>query len=86
MHRSRESRSGHVTIHGLTLGATHGPLQSIIEEVENSKVKRSMYAETVRENKEMLEAIRECEWNREMNPLDVVVKSTDGVVHDFASG
>ncbi|KXN83896.1 hypothetical protein AN958_00976 [Leucoagaricus sp. SymC.cos] len=79
-------RSGHVTIHGLTLGATHAPLQSVIEEVANAKGRRSMYAETVKENMEMLEAIKSCEWNMEMNPLNVSVQGTDGVVHDFTAG
>lgn len=73
-------------IYGLTLGAAHAPLQRVIEEVENAKGKRSMYAETVRENMEMLEAIRGCEWNQEMNPLDVVVKGMDGLEHDFSVG
>jgi hypothetical protein len=83
---SSKPRSGHITIHGLMLGATHAPLQGVIEEVENAKGKRSMYAETVRENMEMLEAIKACEWNMEMNPLDVVVKGTDDVMHDFSTG
>jgi hypothetical protein len=45
-----------------------------------------MYAETMRENTKILEAIKRCEWNMEMNPLDVVVKGTERVVHDFSSG
>ncbi|XP_006454644.1 hypothetical protein AGABI2DRAFT_182617 [Agaricus bisporus var. bisporus H97] len=85
-HIPRECRSGHVTIHGLTLGATHAPLQEVIEEFENAKGKRSMYAETVRENSKMLETIRVCEWNQEMNPLNVSIKGTDGFEHDFSVG
>jgi hypothetical protein len=75
-----------VAIHGLTVGATHAPLQEIIEDTENAKGKRSMYAETVRENARMLEAIRVCQWNQEMNPLDVTIKGTDGFEHDFSVG
>lgn len=58
----------------------------MIEEFESAKVKRSMYAETVRENLEMLEAIKSCDWNMEMNPLDVIVQGTDDVVHNFSTG
>lgn len=83
---TRKPRSGHVTIHGLMLGASHAPLQGMIETFEKAKGKRSMYAETVRENLEMLDAIRGCEWNMEMNPLDVVVQGKSEVVHDFSTG
>ncbi|KAF9455059.1 hypothetical protein P691DRAFT_800071 [Macrolepiota fuliginosa MF-IS2] len=82
----RKPRSGHITVHGLTLGAVHAPLQGVIEEFENAKVKMSMFAETVRDNAEMLQAIKSCEWNQGMNPLDVVVEGPNEVVHDFSSG
>lgn len=85
-HNLRKPRSGHLTLYGTNLGATHAPLQDVIEQFESAKVKRSMYAETQRENVKILEAIRTCEWNVEMNPLDVVVASEDEIVHDFSSG
>lgn len=75
-----------MTIHGLILGASHAPLQEVIQEVENAKGKRNMYAETVRENMEMLDAIKGCEWNMEMNPLDVSVKGANEIIHDFSTG
>ena len=82
---SRKPRSGHVTIHGLMLGASHAPLQDVIQEV-NAKGKRNMYAETARENMEMLDAIKGCEWNMEMNPLDISVRGAKDIIHDFSSG
>ena len=57
----------------------------MIEEVERTKLKRSIYAETQRERLEILEAVRTSEWNAEMNP--VVVSLQDGqVAHDFSKG
>jgi len=68
------------------LGASHAPLQDVIQGVENAKGKRNMYAETVRENMEMLDAIRGCEWNMEMNPLDISVRGAKDINHDFSAG
>lgn len=85
-HLLRKPSSGHVTIHGLNLGASHAPLQDVIQGVENVKGKRNMYAETVRENMEMLDAIRGCEWNMEMNPLDISVRGAKDINHDFSAG
>lgn len=81
-----QNRSGHLLVTGLLLGATHAPLREVIEEAENAKVKRSMYAETQRERAEILQAVRNSEWNAEMDPLDVVTQ--DGIVieHDFSKG
>ncbi|RDB28485.1 Transport protein particle subunit trs85-1 [Hypsizygus marmoreus] len=81
-----QQRSGHISISGLTLGASHGALEKIIEEAESAKVKRSMYAETQREKVEVLEAIRNSEWNAEMNPLVLVLQKPDTIVHDFTQG
>jgi len=67
------------------LGASHAPLQDVIQEV-NAKGKRNMYAETARENMEMLDAIKGCEWNMEMNPLDISVRGAKDIIHDFSSG
>ncbi|KAF8913001.1 ER-golgi trafficking TRAPP I complex 85 kDa subunit-domain-containing protein [Gymnopilus junonius] len=78
--------SGHVTVHGTTLGATHGMLDGIIEEVESAKVKRSMYAETRRENMEVLDAIRNSDWNAEMNPVVLSSKDMGTQLHDFTNG
>lgn len=81
-----QGRSGHLLITGLILGATHGPLMEVIEEAENAKVKRSMYAETRRERAEILEAVRNSEWNAEMDPLSVVPRDGLVVEHDFSTG
>lgn len=75
-----------MTIHGLMLGASHAPLQDVIQEAENAKGKRNMYAETMRENMEMLDAIKSCEWNMEMNPLDISVRGAKDIIHDFSAG
>ncbi|KAH9937068.1 ER-golgi trafficking TRAPP I complex 85 kDa subunit-domain-containing protein [Fomitopsis serialis] len=81
-----ESRSGHVLVPGLSLGANHAYLDRIIDEAENVKVKRSMYAETQRQRSEIIRAIRESEWNAEMDPT-VVIPCVDGTVrHDFSEG
>ncbi|KDR85341.1 hypothetical protein GALMADRAFT_234163 [Galerina marginata CBS 339.88] len=78
--------SGHLTVHGITLGAGHARLNNIIEEAESAKVKRSMYAETRRENREVLDAIRNSEWNAEMNPVVLSLKDVGTKLHDFAKG
>ncbi|KAJ3870264.1 ER-golgi trafficking TRAPP I complex 85 kDa subunit-domain-containing protein [Lentinula novae-zelandiae] len=80
-----ENRSGNILISGLNLGATHSPLRDIIRSAENSKITRSMYAETQRKKEEILEDIRNSEWNMEMNPLHVIIHTND-VSHDFATG
>ncbi|KZT72776.1 hypothetical protein DAEQUDRAFT_749133 [Daedalea quercina L-15889] len=81
-----EGRSGHVLISGLTLGASHAYLDRMIDEAENAKVKRSMYAETQRERSEILRAIRESEWNAEMDPTVVIIEVPGTVRHDFSEG
>jgi hypothetical protein len=80
-----QHRSGHINLHGLTLGAQHAALDSIIDEAENEKVKRSMYAETRRENVQVVEALSHSEWNFEMNPIVVSVKGSIES-HDFSTG
>lgn len=80
-----QKRRGHVTVYGVKLGATHGALEEIISNSENSKVKRSMYAETVREKAELVEGIRTSEWNADMDPTVAIVESKE-VAHDFAEG
>lgn len=80
-----EQRTGFILLSGLNLGAGHAALQETIESVESAKVKRSMYAETQREKIEILQSIRDSEWNAEMNPLVVTIQ--EGVIeHDFGRG
>ncbi|KAF8167761.1 ER-golgi trafficking TRAPP I complex 85 kDa subunit-domain-containing protein [Crassisporium funariophilum] len=81
-----QNRSGHVNVHGITLGAGHAALDGIIEEAESAKFKRSMYTETQRENLEVLDAIRGSEWNVEMNPVVLSMQDMGTEVHDFAQG
>ena len=83
---SSQSISGHINVQGIRLGAGHAALDGIIEEAESAKVKRSMYAETRRENMEVLDAIRGCEWNVEMNPVVLSVQDVGTKVHDFSKG
>jgi len=80
-----EKRTGFVLLSGLNLGAGHAAVQEAIDNVESAKVKRSMYAETQREKIEILQSIRDSEWNVEMNPLVVTIQ--EGVVeHNFGRG
>jgi hypothetical protein len=81
-----EQRSGHISISGITLGAEHAPMKEVIEVAETAKVKRSMYAETQRERVEILNAIRESEWNAEMNPVVLSLQSPGPLLHDFSQG
>lgn len=81
-----EQRSGHMFVSEITLGASHAALREVLEGVESAKVKRSMYAETQREKVEMLQAIRDSEWNAEMNPVVVIVKDGLVIEHDFSQG
>lgn len=81
-----QRRSGHVLVSGLNLGAGHADLQGVIEEAESAKVKRSMYAETHRERIEVLEAIRNSEWNINVNPILVTLHDCEIVKHDFSTG
>ncbi|KAF7339581.1 hypothetical protein MSAN_02172600 [Mycena sanguinolenta] len=79
-----QDRHGHILVSGITLGAGHAALKEIIDEAENAKVKRSMYAETQRQKMEILDAIRESEWNMEMNPI-VATQEEVRVAHDFST-
>ncbi|KAI0697133.1 ER-golgi trafficking TRAPP I complex 85 kDa subunit-domain-containing protein [Cytidiella melzeri] len=81
-----QGRSGHLLVSGLALGAKHAFLRELIEEAENAKVKRSMYAETERERVEVLGAVRNSEWNAEMDPLIISVQDGLKVEHDFKQG
>ena len=79
-----DGRSGHIIVSGTILGAEHGVLNAAIQEAEEMKVKRSMYAETQRERSNVLEAIRASEWNVEMNPVSLVTIEPDIVRHNFS--
>lgn len=45
-----------------------------------------MYAETQREKQEVLDAIKGCEWNAEMNPIVMTLQHGHALEHDFANG
>jgi len=77
-------RSGHVLISGVNVGAEHGALNAIIQETQELKVKRSMYAETDRERSSILEAVRASEWNAEMNPVSLTAIEPGVINHDFS--
>ncbi|KAF9462100.1 ER-golgi trafficking TRAPP I complex 85 kDa subunit-domain-containing protein [Collybia nuda] len=81
-----QRKSGHIFVPGVVLGARHAPLRDIIAEAESTKVKRSMYAETRREKLEILDAVRESEWNAETDPVVLSVQETNVVSHDFDQG
>lgn len=73
-------------VSGASIGARHAALKEIVEEAEVAKVKRSMYAETQREKSAILEAIRNSEWNAEMNPLMLAFSDGQVIQHDFSKG
>ena len=77
-------RSGHVLVSGAILGAEHGALSAVIQEAEETKPKRSMYAETQRQRSNILEAIRRSEWNAEMNPVLLMTVEPNIVNHNFS--
>lgn len=81
-----QNRKGHITVYGTRLGAAHAALDDIIDRAENSKVKRSMYAETQREKLELVEGIKNSEWNEEMDPITVGVEDVGAIEHDFSKG
>ncbi|KAI0361180.1 hypothetical protein OH77DRAFT_1417397 [Trametes cingulata] len=81
-----QKRAGHILLQGPTLGAGHAALRELVQGAQNMKVKRSMYAETLRERAAILEAVRTCEWNREDDPVAVFVKDGMVVEHDFRQG
>ena len=77
-------RSGHVLISGVNVGAEHGALNALIQEIQELKVKRSMYAETEIERSNILKAIRASEWNAEMNPVSLTTIEPGVINHDFS--
>ncbi|KAI0307705.1 ER-golgi trafficking TRAPP I complex 85 kDa subunit-domain-containing protein [Multifurca ochricompacta] len=79
-----DGRSGHILIPGAILGAEHGTLNSFIQEAEEAKLIRSMYAETQRERSSILEAIRGSEWNAESNPISLVTVGPEIISHNFS--
>ncbi|KAJ7596891.1 ER-golgi trafficking TRAPP I complex 85 kDa subunit-domain-containing protein [Mycena floridula] len=81
-----QQRSGHLLIPGFTMGADHAPLAGLIEEVENAKITRSMYAETRREKLEVIQAIASSEWNAETDPMTIVLRFEPTIKHDFSQG
>lgn len=81
-----QRRSGHILVSGLRPGVGHSDLQGVIDEAENAKVKRSLFAETEREKVEILEAIRNSEWNEDGNPIVVSLHDCAVVRHDFLTG
>ncbi|KAI0778588.1 ER-golgi trafficking TRAPP I complex 85 kDa subunit-domain-containing protein [Trametes elegans] len=81
-----QKRAGHILLQGPTLGAGHAALRELVRAAENTRVKRSMYAETRRERVAILHAVRACEWNREDDPVAVFVRDGEVVEHDFRQG
>lgn len=80
------NRTGFILVPGLLLGASHAPMMEAIQELEQKKVIRSMFAETLREREEILQYVQYSEWNREVNPLIARISSKTRVLHDFSHG
>ncbi|KAF8634497.1 hypothetical protein AX15_000933 [Amanita polypyramis BW_CC] len=81
-----KDRFGYILLPDLSLGARHGAMREFIENAENAKTGRSMYAETEREKLEILDSLRNSEWNAEMDPLCVTVEDQGGIIHNFTKG
>jgi len=81
-----QQRSGHLLVPDIAFGAGHAALKEIIEDAEEIKAKRNMYAETQREKNEILDAVRASEWNKEMNPIVVTIQHGHVMEHDFTKG
>lgn len=81
-----QNRLGHTNLYGLMFGASHGMLEGIIEDAEGAKGSRNIYAETRRENMQVMESIRHSDWNTEMNPLVLLVRNFRPRTHDFSTG
>jgi len=79
-------RNGCCILRGLCVGAGHESLREVLQKAENGK-DNSMYAETQREKEALLGALQSSEWNLEMDPLVVKVKTRNSIVeHDFRQG
>lgn len=76
-------RSGHVLVSGVIVGAEHGALNAVIQEAQEMKLKRSIYAETQRERSSILEAIRASQWNAEVNPVSLTIIEPGIINHIF---
>lgn len=79
-------RSGHVTVRAGNIGVDHAVLRDIVELAENAKSVRSMYAETQRQRAEILQGIKESEWNTVSDPLVVNAPAEKEILHDFSKG
>ena len=79
-------RKGCCIVRELCVGAGHEGLREVLQKAKNAKEK-SMYAETQREKETLLSALRTSEWNLEMDPLVVKVRTKSTIVeHDFRQG
>ena len=79
-------RTGHIFVPGAALWASHAALENIIEDADNMKAKRSIYTETQREKEDILQGIKNSQWNAEMNPLLLVLQEPGTKTHDFGQG
>jgi len=79
-------RTGCCVVRELRVGAGHEGLREVLQKGENAK-DNSMYAETQREKEALLGALQSSEWNLEMDPLVVKVRTKSAIVeHDFRRG
>jgi len=80
------ARNGCCIVRDLCAGAGHEGLREVLLSTENVREK-SMYAETQREKEVLLGALQSSEWNLEMDPLVVKVRTKSAIVeHDFRQG
>ena len=77
-------RYGYILISGFRLGAEHALLNDVLR--SEKQVKRTMYAETEKERREILDSFSRSEWNADFNPISVVIRYEDHIKHDFILG
>ncbi|KZS95953.1 hypothetical protein SISNIDRAFT_451603 [Sistotremastrum niveocremeum HHB9708] len=84
--QTSDKRVGFLLSDPILLGALHGGLSDIVEDVDDGKLDMGIYAETQREKRQFLNAVRSSPWNAEMDPVDVSLRFPSHTEHDFVQG
>ena len=85
-------RSGFTLVSGLTIGPSRALFADEVlraeggGEPDGSKASRSMYAETTREKEALVASIKSSHYNREDDPLILITRCSERMVHDFKAG
>ena len=79
-----QERYGYIILSGLHLGARHALLHDVLS--AERPAKRSMYAETEKERREIMDGFERSKWNEDSMPVSVDVRHQDRLAHDFNAG